>query len=63
LQRHSLAGFASATVRAIKRAWEAVNITTSEEAKQSATAIFEFVHEKNGIMIFRKPKRFINLEM
>ena len=32
--------------------------TTIEEAKQVLTAGFDFVTEKNGIMLFRKPRRF-----
>ena len=43
--------------------YEVATATTIEEAKQVLSAGFEFVHEKNGIMLLRKPKRFVNLEM
>jgi hypothetical protein len=32
-----------------------------EEAKTILPAGFEYVTEKNGIMLFRKPKRFVSL--
>jgi len=38
--------------------YEITTATTIEEAKQVLTAGFDFVTEKNGIMLFRKPKRF-----
>jgi hypothetical protein len=34
--------------------------TLVEEAKTILAAGFDYITEKNGIMIFRKPKRFIN---
>jgi len=43
--------------------FEVTTATTIEEAKTVLAAGFEFVHEKNGIMMFRKPKRFLSLEM
>jgi integrase len=43
--------------------YEVATATTIEEAKPIIAAGFEFVHEKNGIMIFRKPKRFVSLAM
>jgi hypothetical protein len=43
--------------------FEVATATTIEEAKPIMSAGFEFVHEKNGIMMFRKPKRFVSLEM
>jgi hypothetical protein len=38
--------------------FEVTTATTVEEAKQVLSAGFEYVTEKNGIMLFRKPKRF-----
>ena len=38
--------------------YEVTTATTIEEAKQVLTAGFDFATEKNGIMLFRKPKRF-----
>ncbi|HEX9261569.1 MAG TPA: tyrosine-type recombinase/integrase [Candidatus Bathyarchaeia archaeon] len=38
--------------------YEVTTATTIEEAKQVLSAGFDFVTEKNGIMLFRKPKRF-----
>jgi integrase len=35
---------------------------TIEEAKEVLKAGFEYITEKNGIMLFRKPKRFVSLE-
>jgi hypothetical protein len=35
--------------------------TTVDEAKSVIAAGFEYVIEKNGIMLFRKPKRFSTL--
>jgi len=37
--------------------------TTVEEAKPIIAAGFEYVTEKNGIMLFRKPKSFVSLDM
>jgi hypothetical protein len=41
--------------------YEVTCTTTVEEAKTVSAAGFECVTEKNGIMLFRKPKRFISL--
>jgi hypothetical protein len=41
--------------------YEVATATTIEEAKAVLSAGFEYVTEKNGIMLFRKPKRFVNL--
>jgi hypothetical protein len=38
--------------------FEVATATTLEEAKQVLRASFEYVTEKNGIMLFRRPKRF-----
>ena len=38
--------------------YEVTTATTVEEAKQVLSAGFNYVTEKNGIMLFRKPKRF-----
>ena len=38
--------------------FEVTSATTVEEAKQILSAGFDYVTEKNGIMLFRKPKRF-----
>ena len=38
--------------------YEVTTATTIEEAKQVLSAGFDYVTEKNGIMLFRKPKRF-----
>jgi len=43
--------------------YEVATATTIEEAKPIISAGFGFVYEKNGIMLFRKPKRFVSLEM
>lgn len=43
--------------------YEVTSATTVEEAKQILSAGFDYVTEKDGIMLFRKPKRFINLGM
>lgn len=43
--------------------YEVATATTIEQAKSVIAAGFEYVAEKNGIMLFRKPKRFVNLEM
>ena len=38
--------------------FEVTTATTMEEAKQILSAGFDYVAEKSGIMLFRKPKRF-----
>ncbi len=38
--------------------FEGTTTTTVEEAKQVLSAGFDYVTEKNGIMLFRRPKRF-----
>jgi hypothetical protein len=38
--------------------FEVTTATTVEEAKQVLSAGFEYITEKNGIMLFRRPKRF-----
>jgi integrase len=38
--------------------FEVATATTIEEAKQILSAGFDYVTEKNGIMLFRRPKRF-----
>ena len=38
--------------------FEVTTATTVEEAKQVLSAGFDYVTEKNGIMLFRRPKRF-----
>jgi integrase len=38
--------------------FEVTTATTVEEAKQILSAGFDYVTEKNGIMLFRRPKRF-----
>jgi integrase len=43
--------------------YEVTSATTVEEAKTILAAGFDYITEKNGIMIFRKPKRFINAAM
>jgi integrase/predicted RNA-binding Zn-ribbon protein involved in translation (DUF1610 family) len=43
--------------------YEVTSATTIEEAKTVLAAGFEYVTEKDGIMLFRKPKRFVSLEM
>jgi hypothetical protein len=43
--------------------YEVTSVTTIEEAKAVLAAGFEYVTEKDGIMLFRKPKRFVSLEM
>ncbi len=40
--------------------FEVTTATTIDEAKQALSAGFEYVTEKSGIMLFRKPKRFSN---
>ncbi len=40
--------------------FEVTTATTVDEAKQVLSAGFEYVTEKSGIMLFRKPKRFSN---
>jgi integrase len=41
--------------------FEVATATTIEEAKIVLSAGFEYVTEKNGVMLFRKPKRFVSL--
>ena len=43
--------------------YDVTSATTIEEAKAVLSAGFEYVTEKDGIMLFRKPKRFVSLEM
>jgi integrase len=43
--------------------YEVTSATTIEEAKTVLSAGFEYVTEKDGTMLFRKPKRFVSLEM
>jgi len=38
--------------------FEVATATTVEEAKQVLSAGFDYVTEKKGIMLFRRPKRF-----
>jgi hypothetical protein len=38
--------------------FEVTTATTVDEAKQVLIAGFDYVTEKNGIMLFRRPKRF-----
>jgi len=38
--------------------FEVTTATTMEEAKKVLSAGFNYVTEKSGIMLFRKPKRF-----
>jgi len=38
--------------------FEVATATTVEEAKTILSAGFDYVTEKNGIMLFRRPKRF-----
>jgi len=38
--------------------FEVVTATTVEEAKQVLSGGFDYVTEKNSIMLFRRPKRF-----
>jgi len=38
--------------------FEVTTATTIEEAKQVLSAGFDYVTPKDGIMLFRKPKRF-----
>lgn len=38
--------------------FDVATATNVEEAKQVLTAGFNYVTEKDGIMLFRKPKRF-----
>ena len=40
--------------------FEVATAQTVEEAKSILSAGFEYITEKNGIMLFRKPKRFIS---
>lgn len=38
--------------------FEVTSANTVEKAKQNISAGFDYVTEKNGIMLFRRPKRF-----
>jgi hypothetical protein len=38
--------------------FEVTTATTIEEAKKVLSACFNYFTEKNGIMLFRRPKRF-----
>jgi hypothetical protein len=38
--------------------YEITTAITVEEAKQILSTGFDFITEKNGIMLFRRPKRF-----
>ena len=38
--------------------FEVATATTVDEAKKLLTAGFDYVTEKSGIMLFRRPKRF-----
>jgi hypothetical protein len=38
--------------------FEVATATTVEEAKKVLSSGFDYVTEKNGIMLFRRPKRF-----
>jgi len=40
--------------------YEVATAENIDEAKSVLKAGFEYVTEKNGIMLFRKPKRYIN---
>jgi len=41
--------------------YEVATASTLEEAKNVLASGFECVTEKDGIMLFRKPKRFVSL--
>ena len=41
--------------------FEVATATTVEEAKQILTAGFDYITEKSGIMLFRRPKRVLPL--
>ena len=41
--------------------YEVTTATDVEEAKKVLSAGFEYVTEKQGIMLFRKPRRFSNV--
>jgi len=41
--------------------FEVTTATTIEEAKEVLAVGFDYVTEKNGIMLFRRPKRFSNI--
>lgn len=40
--------------------YEVTTAQTLEEAKQVLSAGFDYIAEKDGIMLFRKPKRYMN---
>jgi hypothetical protein len=41
--------------------YDVATATTLEEAKQVLSSGFEYVTEKNGTIIFRKPGRYMNV--
>jgi hypothetical protein len=41
--------------------YDAATATTLEEDKQLIASGFQYVTERNGIKLYRKPKRFIGL--
>jgi hypothetical protein len=41
--------------------FEVATATTVEEAKTILASDYDYVIEKNGIMLFRRPKRFNNI--
>lgn len=42
--------------------FEVATATTIDEAKQVLSAGYDYVTEKNGIMLFRRPKRFVYMD-
>lgn len=42
--------------------FEVTTATTIDEAKTILAAGYDYIAEKNGIMLFRKPRRFFNIE-
>ena len=38
--------------------FEVTTATTVDEAKQALSAGFNYITKKNGVMLFRRPKRF-----
>lgn len=42
--------------------FEVATATTVEETKQVLSASYDYNTEKSGVMLFRRPKRFRNLE-
>ena len=41
--------------------YDVTTATTVEEAKQILCTCFDYAAEKNGIMLFRRPKRFASV--